>query len=102
VVLHYFREARGLTAVALPFALDDVLADVGSLRRRMVRRRPDVFRREEWAYLLQFLAQDTLLAAFEDAFGVRAADAASKGRDAERVAVLARPRGTVSVWLPGT
>jgi hypothetical protein len=96
VTLHRFRGARGDVAVALPFALDAVLADVAALRRRMVRRRPDVFRREEWAYLLQFLGHDTLTAPFEDAFGARVPDGAGGP-----VALLARPRGTVSVWLPG-
>ncbi len=103
VVLHRFRGPRGDVAVALPFALDAVLADLGALRRRMVRRRPDAFRREEWAYLLQFLSADTLLAAYEDAFGARVDDAAAgdAGVGDAPVALLARPRGTVSVWLPG-
>jgi hypothetical protein len=80
----------------LPFSLDAVLQDVDVLRRHMIRHRPDVFRREEWAYLLHVLSREMLLAGFVHSFGERVEGSAP--RDAT---LLVRPRGAVAIWLPG-
>jgi hypothetical protein len=91
--LHYFRCETGRCSVALPFALDAVVEDWERLRRSMIRELPSPFSRDEWAYLLNFLAGDQLRQPFLQTFGQ--ADGAGPVR------LFARPRGLVSVWLPG-
>jgi hypothetical protein len=91
--LHYFRAESGGCALSLPFALDAFVADWDRLRRSMIREVPEPFTRDEWAYLLTFLAPEQLRLPFQQTFG-QSADAAS-------LRWLARPRGPVSVWLPG-
>jgi hypothetical protein len=93
--LHFFRCETGRCAVSLPFSLDGVIDDWDRLRRAMIRELPPAFSRDEWAYLLSFLAPEQLRLPFQQAFGV--ADATTTGA----VRLLARPRGLVSVWLPG-
>jgi hypothetical protein len=93
--LHYFRAESADCAVCLPFALDAIVADWDRLRRSMIRELPEPFTRDEWAYLLTFLAPEQLRLPFAQAFG-QPVDAA-----ATSVGWLARPRGPVSVWLPG-
>lgn len=55
------------------------------LRATMIRARPDAFTRDEWAYLIAFLDAGHLQEI------VRSATAPN---------AIARPRGTVAVWLP--
>jgi Acyl-CoA reductase (LuxC) len=93
--LHYFRCETGRCAVALPFALDAVVDDWDRLRRAMIRELPAPFSRDEWAYLLTFLAADQLRLPYRQTFGEPEATAGGPVR------LLARPRGLVSVWLPG-
>lgn len=92
---HYFRGETGRCAVALPFALDAVVEDWDRLRRAMIRELPAAFSRDEWAYLLTFLAPEQLRSPFHQTFGQPETTASSPVR------LLARPRGLVSVWLPG-
>lgn len=94
--LHFFADARGATAVALPFSLDQMIADLGKVRRAMIHEMPEEFRRDEWAYLIAALAKDELMAPFVAAFG-RASGAPD---DKSPVNAVARPRGTAAVWLP--
>jgi hypothetical protein len=91
--LHYFRSEADCCGVALPFALDAIVDDWDRLRRAMIREVPAPFTRDEWAYLLTFLAPDQLRTPFLQTFGRPTAPSA--------VRLLARPRGPVAVWLPG-
>jgi hypothetical protein len=93
--LHYFRTETGRYAVSLPFALDAVVGDWDRLRRAMIREVPAPFSRDEWAYLLNFLAPENLRLPFRQSFGE------AEGAPSGPVHTLARPRGPVSVWLPG-
>jgi hypothetical protein len=92
-VAHAFDAPRGRTLLLLPFPLDDAIASLGRLQRRMIRVLPPAFTREEWAYLISFLSPENLQAPFTAAFGHPAAI----GGPYERVA---RPRGRVALWLP--
>jgi hypothetical protein len=89
-----FESAGRCTAVALPFDLEEVLAGWGSLRVAMTRTLPPGFERDEWAYLIQFLEAGALRDAFTSSFG------AASDASAARPDLLARPRGTVALWLP--
>jgi len=91
--LHWFRSEGVSRVVALPFDLDAVVAGWAGLRSAMWRHKPDAFNRDEWAYLMGFLSSERLEAPFRQCFGCRAGENGP-------VASLARPRGTVSVWLP--
>lgn len=104
--IHYFGDAHGATAagataVVLPFALDDMLAQWGRLRTHMIRRVSPAFSRDEWAYLITFLDPAHLRSAFTDTFGPGIANATS-GFDGGDPCVthLARPRGPIALWLP--
>jgi hypothetical protein len=95
------HSAKSVTAVVLPFALEDLLAEWGRLRGRMIRRASTAFSRDEWAYLISFLDPKHLRAAFMDTFGAKIDS--STGADAVgalQVRCLARPRGLVALWLP--
>lgn len=81
----------GANVVALGFDLDRRLADWSALRLKMVSRVPEAFTRDEWAYLVGFLAHDSLFQAFETSFGPR---------QPGRPAALFRARGPIAVWLP--
>jgi len=91
--LAWFEDARGTACVALPFELEEVLADWSALRSRMARELPDAFQRDEWAYLLSFLERGNLLGAFVQGFGAPTDERTG-------VRLLARPRGPVAIWLP--
>ncbi len=91
--LHGFRQNGRTVAVALPFDLAQVLADWGRVRSAMTRELPAGFRRDEWAYLVQFLDPGALSGVFHATFGEPVRESA----DAE---ALFRPRGPVAVWLP--
>ena len=92
---HTFQSVTGATAVLLPFELDAVIRDINEVRKKMIRERPETFTRDEWAYLLGFFSGSTMELAFRDTFGDRVTSA-----DLARCTRAARPRGTVSVWLP--
>ncbi len=92
--LHFFQTPVEGTALVLPFPLEDLVRDWAGLRSVMIRRKPEAFTRDEWAYLIAFLDPEALARVFESSFGLRVAlPSASIGR-------LARPRGRVAVWLP--
>jgi hypothetical protein len=93
--LHHFRCESGRCAVALPFSLEAIVESWDHLRRAMIRELPAPFTRDEWAYLLTFLAPEQLRWPFHQAFGLAETSAGGPVR------MLARPRGLVSVWLPG-
>jgi hypothetical protein len=96
--LHHFGPLALLSTtqwvVALPFELEQWIADWQAVRREMLRSVPEPFTRDEWAYLWGFVAGDSLRWAFEQTFGPR------KEKGPKRPDRLARPRGPVSVWLP--
>jgi hypothetical protein len=79
--------------VNLPYDVTEIIEAWEHLRGTMIRKMPEAFSREEWAYLITFLESDQLWRVFEQAFGLRC-DAADSG------SCLYHPRGTVAVWLP--
>lgn len=80
------------TAIALPYALDELLEDWTTVRREMRGPVPEPFTREEWAYLMSFVDAAELRAVFSSTFGEPAPEGSAD--------VLAVPRGPVAVWLP--
>jgi hypothetical protein len=92
--LYQFREEERHSVVALPFPLEKVVEDWSRLRSRMVRDIPAEFARAEWAYLVNFLNEDSLLGTFKDTFGEMVPLGSAMP------AVLVQPRGQVAVWLP--
>ena len=92
--IHYFVGPAGCQAVALPFELRHVQSEWHELRNVMIRDRPPVFSRDEWAYVINFLQKDNLRMPFLQSFGQFVADAES------RPVALSRPRGPIAVWLP--
>jgi hypothetical protein len=91
--LHGFHAGDRTVALALPFDLAGVLDEWKALRVAMTRELPAGFRRDEWAYLVQFLAPEALAGVFRSTFGEPVADLAE-------VEAVWRPRGPVAVWLP--
>ena len=91
--LQYFGHDGDVSALALPFDLTALLADWASLRRRMVRDVPPAFSRDEWAYMVGFVAPEALLGVFTSTFGPQQAEASAARR-------LLRPRGPLALWLP--
>lgn len=85
--LHKF----GANALALPFSLDERIANWEALRREMVRGVAPAFTRDEWAYMVGFLDPVHLWETFTRSFG---------SQDAARIQSLWRPRGGISIWLP--
>lgn len=81
----------GANAVVLGYDLDERLAQWDALRLKMVHGIPDAFTRDEWAYLITFLAPSHLMEIFVQAFGKRGYGA---------VSALFRPRGPIAIWLP--
>ena len=94
----WFRSTERVVAVTLPFVLDDVIADWASLRVTMARQLPDVFERDEWAYLISFLEEANLRGAYVQSFGAPVGP--PKSGKPGGAAGLIRPRGPVAVWLP--
>ncbi|HLY19094.1 MAG TPA: acyl-CoA reductase [Bryobacteraceae bacterium] len=90
--LTLFESASGVTALALPVSPAQLAAAWSGLRAAMRRAAPAEFSRDEWAYLMAFLDPDNLNAPFMQVFG--------RPVDTGRPARVARPRGTVAVWLP--
>jgi len=91
--VHLVDGPTGVRAVLLPGPLDEGIAQWSGLRSAMIRQLPDGFRREEWAFVIQFLAAANLRAMFERSFGV--------ATDHGHPTVVHRSRGAVGVWLPG-
>lgn len=92
-VMHRHQGPAGVTAVALPFALDDFCTAAEQARRALMKSVPDAFTRDEWAYLLGSLSGDTIRSQFHAVFGPPAAADAP-------LQWIASPRGSVAVWLP--
>jgi len=92
--LHAFGPG-GRNQVALPFDLESLLADWASLRVSMTRHLAPGFERDEWAYLIQFLATENLAGAYRGSFGEPYAGLRESG-----AGIFLRPRGQVAVWLP--
>ena len=89
-----FRAGERHTTVLLPFDLDAVLDDWATLRSHMSRHKPDLFTRDEWAYLIGFLERDHLRSPFEQTFGQRDLETRCPAH------TIALPGGPVAVWLP--
>jgi len=85
--LHKF----GANAVALPFSLDERIANWEALRREMVRGVAEAFTRDEWAYMVGFLDPVHLREVFTRTFGPQ---------NGARIQSLWRPRGGNAIWLP--
>ncbi|MDC1286928.1 acyl-CoA reductase, partial [Gammaproteobacteria bacterium] len=83
--------ARG--RVNLPYDVTEIIDAWDHLRGAMIRNMPEVFSRDEWAYMITFLQPDQLWQVFEQAFGVRCEAVDSGTR-------LYYPRGSVAIWLP--
>lgn len=79
--------------VCLPFDPAPLIEAWDGLRGKAVRRVPDAFSRDEWAYLIGVLEAKQLWGVLESAFGSRC----DPGHAGPR---LYSPRGTVAVWLP--
>jgi hypothetical protein len=92
--LHVFQMNRKVTAVALPFEVDSIIEDWHNLRKIMIKNIPAEFTRDEWAYLIAFLAKENLHQPFDSTFG-NPLNIPSKP-----VSYLARPRGNIGLWLP--
>lgn len=91
-ILQVFATGARRTAVALPFALDELLDDWGAVRKAMRGPVPEPFERDEWAYLMTFVGASELRSVFSTTFGKPAPDGPAE--------VLAVPRGPVAIWLP--
>lgn len=81
----------GDSLVALGYDLEARLAQWDALRTKMVRGVPAEFTRDEWAYLVGFVAKEHLYEAFVVSFGMEGSDPAKS---------LIRPRGPIAIWLP--
>ena len=92
--IHVFESGKSLTALSLPFELQNIISQWDSLRRVMIRRIPEEFTREEWAYVITFLDSGNLYKHIENAFGNL------QDSPIEKASFMARPRGAVAIWLP--
>jgi hypothetical protein len=93
-VLHRFlREGRSV-AVASPHDPAAAAAAWASLRTAMARELHPSFTRDEWAYVMTFLAPSSLGEIVRRTFGAPA------GAGETAIDVLHRPRTPVSIWLP--
>ena len=87
------RGPHGIVRVTAPFDLRALIAGWSSVRSAMLKQVPPEFTRDEWAYLVTFLAEENLWRPLQQSFGERSADGSP-------VSLLARPRGLVGLWLP--
>lgn len=94
--VHRFATLQRRMAVVLPFDLGERVEHWAALRREMVREVPAAFTRDEWAYLASFLEPSNLRQPFRLTFGEEQNDCVQAPE------VLARPRGTIAIWLPNT
>ncbi|HAA04743.1 MAG TPA: hypothetical protein DCE18_15455 [Syntrophobacteraceae bacterium] len=92
--LHFFRTPTHSVALALPFALEEVIEAWSRLRFPMAKTCPDAFSRDEWAYLTGFLDREHLWQIVQEAIGL------PEEQPSGTVRLLLRPRGRVAVWLP--
>jgi hypothetical protein len=92
--LHFFQLNEQVTAVALPFEVESVIADWHNLRKIMIREIPAEFTRDEWAYLVSFLSKENLNQPIKSTFGNPITPTNRS------VSYLARPRGNIGLWLP--
>lgn len=90
----FFSAGGHVTLLLLPFDLDRAIADWAAMRHRMVGSKPETFTRAEWAYLISFLDPEALERVLVETFGSRKAGEPGEPRE------IARPGGTVAVWLP--
>jgi hypothetical protein len=81
----------GDSLIALDYDLEARLAKWDALRMKMARGVPAEFTRDEWAYLVGFVAKEHLYEAFIVSFGMEGGDPAKS---------LVRPRGPIAIWLP--
>jgi hypothetical protein len=93
-VLQRFVRGDEHVAVVAGHDLAAATAAWSSLRSAMAREVPSAFTRDEWAYLISFLAPSSLAAIVQRTFGVPAA-----GGDAA-IDVLLRARSPIAIWLP--
>lgn len=84
---------EGVVGVWMPFDFEAFAAAADATRRALVRRVPAAFTRDEWAYLLASLSRERLMTQRAAVFGPTLTAKAPPRR-------LARPRGTVAIWLP--
>ncbi|MGE5110599.1 MAG: acyl-CoA reductase [Acidobacteriaceae bacterium] len=87
------RGSHGIVRVTAPFDLSELVAGWTRVRSAMLKEVPPEFTRDEWAYLVTFLAEENLWRPFHQSFGERSDDGSP-------VSLLARPRGPVGLWLP--
>ena len=88
---HLLAFTRG--RVCLPYDPEALIGAWDGLRGKMARQVPEAFSRDEWAYLMTFLASDQLWEVYESVFGSRCTPAEAGAR-------MYYPRGSVAVWLP--
>jgi hypothetical protein len=81
----------GGSRLFLGYDLERRFAEWESLRLAMVRGVPDEFTRDEWAYLIAFIAHESLRQVFVKTFGPPG------GADS---VTMFRPRGAIAIWLP--
>lgn len=91
--LSTFHGTQGTVQVRLPFDMRSLLQGWGKVRSAMLKEVPESYSRDEWAYLAAFLSKESLMLPFEQSFGSAAPDTGS-------ISLLARPRGSVGLWLP--
>ncbi len=93
--ISFYRSQTGISAVVLSHPIDEVIDEWARLRRALVRRVPEAFSRAEWAYLISFLARESLEQPFLESFGSRVDDEPSL-----LIQRLFRPRTPIATWLP--
>ena len=91
---HFMSSSECASSVLLPFALDELIDSWNRLRFDMSREIPSAFRREEWAYLIQFLDPHNLWEPFRLSFG------APVDEDLNIANRVYSGRGLVGIWLP--
>ncbi|GHD33720.1 acyl-CoA reductase [Halioglobus pacificus] len=91
--LYYFQRGERTIAARLAYDPSDLVAAWASLRSKMTRRLHPDFTRDEWAYLIAFLDEKSLLAPVYSTFG----EFAKTQSIPHEVYV---PRGSIAVWLP--
>ena len=92
--IHYYANEGIGYALYMPFNIDKLINDWIYLQRKMVHDIPDAFTRDEWAYLISFLGKSNLTKPISISFGSPVSESENL------ISILAKPRGTVSLWLP--
>ena len=91
----YFGGHRGVILGYFPFSPRQLIADIGALRNSMIRAHPATFTRQEWGYLISFLAPSRLTSVYERSFGTFLDYPPDAGPD-----LIVVPRSPIGVWLP--